>query len=388
MHAHTHTHTHTHARTTVTDTSTIACVCVHMSVACVCASCAYARCIHAHARVQLVSVFVAIESVTDFASIRLAWPGQCLLLLTCTMSRLCQGCPGTARTTEIARKRASSDEGADQPAEEVEAASVGSEAGEISRKHARSDVGSEASSAMGSVANKVRRLATTVPSFPPSRPAAAPQAATAEAAPKAAPNYALNQRIKVAAAEKNLAHWKQVVECERFQLAAFEEGDRHQLVLQAAPWVPKQVQDVQDVYEVGGPGTPILAPDGREIGYYDPDPDIDRLFIKLWLPQANFLMMTGGIPCRYIGVLDAQDRDTIGDLKAKIVAHPDGGTLTADDLHIFFRGTKLAKETTLNALCICDDAIMHACTQVNADAVAVASEQLDSWLPLRYWRSA
>ena len=93
-------------------------------------------------------------------------------------------------------------------------------------------------------------------------------------------------------------------------------------------------------------------------------------------------MMSGGIPCRYISVLDAQDRDTIGDLKAKIVAHPDGGTLTAEYMHIFFRGTKLANEATLNALCICDDVIVHACTQVNADAVAVASEQLYSWLHL------
>ena len=131
----------------------------------------------------------------------------------------------------------SSDKGADQPAEEVEATSVGStresdglseDASDLAqlladdsqewwveepaayKTQSESDVGSrkrahrhtesdENSECSGSIASKVARLALTVPSVPPSTPAAAPQAATAEAAPddvKAACNPWVNRMKK------------------------------------------------------------------------------------------------------------------------------------------------------------------------------------------------
>ena len=80
----------------------------------------------------------------------------------------------------------------EQLAAQIEASSEEEPAASVplrSRKHARSesDVGSEGSV---SIASKVGRLTLTVRTFPPSRPAAAPQAATADAAPKAAPQAA------------------------------------------------------------------------------------------------------------------------------------------------------------------------------------------------------
>ena len=165
---------------------------------------------------------------------------------------------------------------------------------------------------------------------------------------------------------------------ERFRLAAVEEGGRRQLALQA-------------VHNARGPSTPMFAADGREIGYYDLEPDINKLFIKCWLPGAIFLVRTqsGGWPRsaehrrpRYICVLNAQHRDTIGDLNARIVAHPDAsGMLTAGDMHIFFRGKCLANEATLIPSSIDDDVIdnVHVCTQDNAGAVVAASQQLWSW---------
>ena len=127
---------------------------------------------------------------------------------------------------------------------------------------------------------------------------------------------------------------------------------------------------------------------GHEIGYYDPAPDFDRLHIIIWLPMAY--ARNGGLymSCRYISVLDAQGQWTIGDLKARIFAHPDAGGWTrpgdaVEDMQLFFRGQQLANTAALSESFLTDDGILHACTHPrNADAVATASEQLYSWLAL------
>ena len=308
----------------------------------------------------------------------------------------------------------SSDKGADQPAEEVKAASevrfivvsnldhhlaqqladesqagseeepaaskTQSESDVGSRKRARteSEVGSECSE---SIASKVGRLAFTVPTVPPSMPAAAPQAATAAATPKrsstvtAADSLCMwAQKKRVAAMEMDLLDLKKKLEWERWQLAAHQEMDRRQAALQAAH------------------GHSAL---GGAFGYYNPDPKRCRIlnfFVKLWQPRthlhrwgsAGVWTQSGGWPCRYICLFDARIHDTISDLKAKIVVHPDCGMLCAGDVHIFFRGKQLADDAILMKTTgrQPSDVIVHACTQDNAGAAAAASKHVWSLLNL------
>ena len=319
----------------------------------------------------------------------------------------------------IARRRASSDKGADQWAEEVEAASVGStrsgstvvcanlehhlaqlsdddsqaslevleEPGVGSRKRAHTESGVEPGSQCSEFKKSKKQLALTVPIFPPSTPAAAPQAVTADTAPKRSTSTRedtelLKHKTKLDTAEKNLAILKKHVERERWQFAAAREGYKRRMALQAIHG--------EGTSDEPKPGTPVAGVDGTEIGYYDPEPDIDRLFVKVWLPRTHLhgwgrtgtMTHSAGWPCRYICLLDAQHCNTIGDLKAKIVAHPDGGMLVVGDVHIFFRGTRLAEDARLVESSIDDDVIVHACTQDSARAVAVASSHLWSWLNL------
>ena len=302
----------------------------------------------------------------------------------------------------------SSDKGADQPAEEVEATSVGStresdglneDASDLaqlladdsqawwveepaayktqsesdvgSRKrahcHTESDEGSECSE---SIASKVARLALTVPTVPPSTPAAAPQAATAEAAPddvKAACNPWVNRMKKqlqlanVSVSELNLDHWTQEVDRHRFRLAELvKEGE----------------EEEEEEDKKGGPGSQYIG----------------TVFIKCWLPvnergPIDLDLHTMTWPPQYICERYAYPT-TVRNLKAKI-ANATGGQLIASKMFIFFRGQKLEhvsqalkSSQALHSL-IDDSVIVHACARdgpgtVNRlrEAVREASKQL------------
>ena len=310
----------------------------------------------------------------------------------------------------IAQRRASSDKGADQPTEEVEAAPVGStQSGSTmvcansehhlaqlaaddsqasleeepvgSRKRARSesDVGSNGSETRKRANNlEVGGLALTAPAFPPSRPAAAPQAAPNL---KAAPNCCLMDHwteeversafLHLSQAKQNLAHWTNEVERRHFRLAAVEEVKLNGQLLK---------NQSQSAHKEGGPGSQRLT---------KKDPNIYTVFVKCWVPRGDkswkddmdFQSMTRRprYICERYSYLT-----TVGDLKAKIVDTTGGmALLTGENMQIFFRGKSLARfnDAVLHSL-IDDEVIVHVCAKSvwQAKAMVPAVRQVSKQL--------
>ena len=101
--------------------------------------------------------------------------------------------------------------------------------------------------------------------------------------------------------------------------------------------------------------------------YYDPDPDIDRLFVKIY-DVRKFK--------RYVCFLDMMFDDTIKTLKAKIQDEED---IPTDDMFIVFRGERLEDHRTLCSYQIGDDCILHAVrtpTEAILDEAAARSQKL------------
>ena len=129
--------------------------------------------------------------------------------------------------------------------------------------------------AEATAAPKAAAAATAEPKAAAAKPAAAPAASFAE-----------RQQKIVLHAEQQFTYWWNVAQREKMQLRAHLDGNRRQLELQA----PDMCNARGDV-----------------IGYLDPDPDIDRLHIKVWTPDRE----------KYICFLDACFEDTIATLKKK-----------------------------------------------------------------------
>ena len=104
-------------------------------------------------------------------------------------------------------------------------------------------------------------------------------------------------------AEQNSQYWFRVIEREQMQLAAHEAARARQQFLQAL-----------DI--VGSHG---------QVDFLDPDPQIDRLHVKVWHIEPN--------RPRYICVLDAGFGDNIRLLKAKIHNHHRG--ISYHDMKMF-----------------------------------------------------
>ena len=114
---------------------------------------------------------------------------------------------------------------------------------------------------------------------------------------------------------------------------------------------------------------------GVVIAHIDPDPDIDRLHIKVYIcfpdPDSE----------KYICFLDSKFADTIAKLKKKIQEHPDVVHMTFKDMKVFYNGCELADTDTIDDLNIDDDCILHAVDNVYGAPtwVAKSSAQLNQW---------
>ena len=156
---------------------------------------------------------------------------------------------------------------------------------------------------------------------------------------------------KVAHAEELLMHWWKVVQREKMQLQAHLDGNRRTRELQLPPVVNKQ---------------------GLVVGHYDPEPDIDRLFIKVWSRDM--------LESQYICFLDLKVEDTIATIKRKVTEHPDVWQTFDDDMTVFYNGTELIDTDTIEERFIYDDCILHA---VHYDIGGVARKQSTG---LTHWR--
>ena len=113
--------------------------------------------------------------------------------------------------------------------------------------------------------------------------------------------------------------------------------------------------------------------DGVLIGHIDPDPDIDRLHIKVWSPHGE----------KYICFLDSKFEDTIAKLKKKIQEHPDVVHMTFNDMKVFYNGEELVDTNTLDEKRIDDDCILHTVDNVGP----IAGEVVKTWsVKLNQWR--
>ena len=116
-----------------------------------------------------------------------------------------------------------------------------------------------------------------------------------------------------------------------------------------------------------------IKTDGVVIGHVDPDPDIDRLHIKVWEPTCE----------RYICFLDAKFADTIHDVKRKIQEHPDIVSVTFKDMKVFYNGENLEDTDTIGQTEIEDDCILH-CVD---DHGSIPTLTVKSWsVKLHQWR--
>ena len=218
-------------------------------------------------------------------------------------------------------------------------------------KSSRTDSGAEGFAAEATVAPKAAAEATAAQKAA-AEATAAPKAAAA-AKPGAAParSIADNQRMILSHAEEKLNYWYNVVQREKMQLQAHVDGRRRNREL--------QLPEIRNQH-------------GKVIGHYDPDPDIDRLHIKVWTADSD----------KYVCFLDCRFLDTIGTLKRKIQEHPEVEHITFSDMMVFYKGRLLSDELTLIQAEIDDDCILHA---VNNDIVDVkteaakASEQFHQW---------
>ena len=160
-------------------------------------------------------------------------------------------------------------------------------------------------------------------------------AARAEAAEAQLRQEAAKAGVAAAAAEAQLRQVRREVERERMQLAARIAGVARQKFL----------------------GAPTITNSFGLSCYEDPDPDIDRLHVKVW-PEGG---SSSNDPTRYICFLDANYSDTIATLKAKIQDHPEG--MPADQMIVIFRGKKLEDTATLADHNIFDDCILYCVTK-------------------------
>ena len=152
-------------------------------------------------------------------------------------------------------------------------------------------------------------------------------------------------------------YWHGVVQRERMQLSAHLDGQRR----------------VQDLHL-----EEVKNKNGVVIGHVDPDPDIDRLHIRMYLPDKE----------RYICFLDCKMEDNFAKLKKKIQEHPDvmAWADTFEDLKVFYNGCEMCDTDTLEEKWIDDDCILHAVDTVyDAPAwVAKSSAELFQWKRLLF----
>ena len=111
---------------------------------------------------------------------------------------------------------------------------------------------------------------------------------------------------------------------------------------------------------------------GEVIGVYDPEPDIDRLHIKVWFPDALWFSDSA----KYMCFLNCRFEDTIGTLKKKIQEHREVVHITFSDMKVFYKGILLSDADTLDQHRIDDDCILHAVNNDIQNVVAKASTGL------------
>ena len=204
-------------------------------------------------------------------------------------------------------------------------------------------------------AQTVTPNATTAPQAAAELPKAAAEVpvepkATAAKLPKAASTFAQRQENTLKHAELHMRYWWNVVQREKMQLQAHLDGNRRVEEF--------QLEEVKNNW-------------GVVIAHIDPDPDIDRLHIKVWSPDSE----------KYICFLDSKFADTIAKLKKKIQEHPDVVHMTFKDMKVFYNGCELADTDTIDNLNIDHDCILHAVDNVY-DAptwVVKSSAQLNQW---------
>ena len=115
----------------------------------------------------------------------------------------------------------------------------------------------------------------------------------------------------------------------------------------------------------------VLNKAGVVIAHMDPDPDIDRLHIKVWCPDTE----------RYICFQDCKYTDTISKLKKKIQELVDSDTMQSiDDMKVFFNGVELVDSDTMQS--IDDDCILHCVGTASMPTTRV----LKSSVELHQWR--
>jgi hypothetical protein len=165
--------------------------------------------------------------------------------------------------------------------------------------------------------------------------------------------WAHRQRDTLKHAESHLKYWFYVVQREKMQLQAHLDGKRRVEEL--------QLEEVKNK-------------DGVVVAHIDPDPDIDRLHIKVWSTDNE----------KYICFLDSKFADTITKLKKKNQEHPDVMHMTFKDMKVFYNGCELCETDTLDEKRIDDDCILHAVDNVRANLVVNASAELNQWRRLLY----
>ena len=165
-------------------------------------------------------------------------------------------------------------------------------------------------------------------------PAEVPVEPKATAASKVQQTFEELQRKILFRAEWKFKYWFNVVQREKMQLQAHRDGTRRQLEL--------QLPEVRNHY-------------GEVVGHYDPDPDIDRLHIKVWTAEDTIVWTA-----TYVCFLDSSFEDTIGTLKTKIQKHPDVAHMTLCNMVVFYQGKLLSDADTLHQHQIEDDCILHA----------------------------
>ena len=135
-------------------------------------------------------------------------------------------------------------------------------------------------------------------------------------------------------AEQKMKYWFSMIERSSMQLAAARDGNRRELELQLEP---------------------VRNRNGEIVGYYDPDPDIDRLFVRIWTPE-NMIMGKA----TYVCFLDCTFDDTVSTLKTKIQQHPNLAHMGLLNVMLLYKGNLLGDAETLLQCGIDDDCILHA----------------------------
>ena len=164
-------------------------------------------------------------------------------------------------------------------------------------------------------------------------------------------NWAQRLQNTLNYAESHMNFWWRVVQREKMQLQAYLDGERRVKELKLPEFKNKH---------------------GVVVGHIDPEPDLDRLHIKVYTPQGHV--------AQYICFLDSKDGDTIGKIKQKIKDHPEVTNMTFEDTRVFYNGRELVDADTLYEKNIHDDCILHAADKVHDPMVVSAfSAQLTQW---------